>query len=1149
MRFLGVNSAGLRSKLFTFKKVLSELKPSVFFVEETKCKDEGKIQLDDYLIFELVRKSRDGGGGLAIGCIKELKPAWVREGDDHVEALSIDIFVKSMKIRCVAAYGCQESDKIERKYAFWKYLEEEVAEAKDVGGGFVLHFDGNLWAGGKIIPGDPRSQNRNGKLFEEFLARNPHLSVVNALPICEGLITRSRKKEGKTERSVLDFFVVCDRVLPFVKRMVIDEQKKYILTNYKNTLANGRACDTDHATEFMDVDLDIIAEKPERKEVFNLKDIEGQKNFKYSTTETDEFSNTFNNNLDVLTQVENWRKILFKHIRKSFKKIRIKKTNLKPFNKSSSKLIDRRNYLINNEPESIEVKLLNTKISEFEAEENRNKIMKEFKTFSDNPEGINLHQMWQRLKKICPKSGTTLPTAKKNHRGRIVSAPGELKKLLAKEYKERLRDRPRRPDLSHLDERRNEIFQRKLKLAEANESREWNMDDVDQALKDLKTNKSRDYEGLINEIFKHPVIGNDLKSSLLTMFNRLKKEKMISEFMNYANITTIPKKGSRLELKNERGIFRVPVPRTILMRMIYNDKYPVIDANMSDCQMGARKNKGCKNNIFIVNGIIHDVLSSKNKKPVLLQIYDYSQMFDSISLKQAISDVFDAGFDDDKLGLVYKANEEINFAVNTPSGLSERQVVKNCVLQGDTWGSILASVQVDSIGQECVEAGYGYMYKEDLPINLLGLVDDLLGVTEAGHQAQQMNTFLNIKSAEKCLQFGSSKCKTMLVGRDTKNIINTELFVDKWEVRHEESESGEEIFVETHVGQVAIEETEEQRYLGFVLSNSGNNMININHMKKKAKGIIRRIFIKLGNLNLQKYYVECAIIFLKVMLRSSILYACETYYNLKENEIRALEMIEEGFLRELFKTGRCCPISQLYAEVGLIPARYEIIKIRLLYLKEILIQKEDSMIFRMFQLQLKQRKRGDWASTCLKNLKELEIEMSLEQIKTMKKSKFKTLLDEKIAPVALTYLKGKQGSKGQEIKFAEIETAEYLLPCSGLLLDDQRKIFSLRNKMVKIVNNFSSIKQACPCGEIDSLQHIYICNLFSENENTEVTPFEEIYSNNISKQVKVLKRFEKVFLKREEIYAQNGRKSEKDKHPPCDLLKDPLFSLLESSNG
>ena len=65
-----------------FKKVLSELKPSVFFVEETKLKDVGKIKLNDYIIFEKVRKNRDGGGGLALGCLKELQPIWVKEGDD-----------------------------------------------------------------------------------------------------------------------------------------------------------------------------------------------------------------------------------------------------------------------------------------------------------------------------------------------------------------------------------------------------------------------------------------------------------------------------------------------------------------------------------------------------------------------------------------------------------------------------------------------------------------------------------------------------------------------------------------------------------------------------------------------------------------------------------------------------------------------------------------------------------------------------------------------------------------------------------------------------------------------------------------------------------------------------------------------------------
>ena len=140
-------------------------------------------------------------------------------------------------------------------------------------------------------------------------------------------------------------------------------------------------------------------------------------------------------------------------------------------------------------------------------------------------------------------------------------------------------------------------------------------------------------------------------------------------------------------------------------------------------------------------------------------------------------------------------------------------------VHGDTWGSILASVQVDSIGKDCKEAGYGYLYKDVLEVNVLGLVDDMIGVTEAGHQAQQMNVFINVKTAEKGLQFGQRKCKAMLIGKRKEQIINNELKVDTWEVTNEVNlETGVDVLVETYSGEVAIEMTEEQKYLGFVLS-------------------------------------------------------------------------------------------------------------------------------------------------------------------------------------------------------------------------------------------------------------------------------------------------------------------------------------------
>ena len=71
--------------------------------------------------------------------------------------------------------------------------------------------------------------------------------------------------------------------------------------------------------------------------------------------------------------------------------------------------------------------------------------------------------------------------------------------------------------------RRKEIFDTKLILAGRNKSRDWTMKDLEEALKNLKNNKSRDFEGYVNELFKQETIGGDLKESILIMCNKLKR--------------------------------------------------------------------------------------------------------------------------------------------------------------------------------------------------------------------------------------------------------------------------------------------------------------------------------------------------------------------------------------------------------------------------------------------------------------------------------------------------------------------------------------------------------------------------------------------------------------------------------------------------
>ena len=236
----------------------------------------------------------------------------------------------------------------------------------------------------------------------------------------------------------------------------------------------------------MDLNLKIVKEKPKRVEIYNFKEREAQNKFKKLTSETDAFSKCFMTDVSLLEQVDKWRKTLDDSCKKSFRKIRMKKRNIKPLKECVSKLIDERNDLCSkpNDPE-IQEKIfeISHAIADEEARENRDIILKNFKEISEDPDKINLQQMWKMSKKLWPKNIIPLPTAKRNHMGKIVTGPRDVRNVLAKEYKNRLRSRPMRPDLIKMKERKKIIFKMKMKLAESVSTPDWQMKDLDRALK------------------------------------------------------------------------------------------------------------------------------------------------------------------------------------------------------------------------------------------------------------------------------------------------------------------------------------------------------------------------------------------------------------------------------------------------------------------------------------------------------------------------------------------------------------------------------------------------------------------------------------------------------------------------------------------
>ena len=71
------------------------------------------------------------------------------------------------------------------------------------------------------------------------------------------------------------------------------------------------------------------------------------------------------------------------------------------------------------------------------------------------------------------------------------------------------------------------------------------------------------------------------------------------------------------------------------MRILFNGKSAMIDTHMSDSNIGGQKDKSGINHIWVLTGIIHEQLSSVKNQPIVVQQYDYAQMFDGMHLKEA----------------------------------------------------------------------------------------------------------------------------------------------------------------------------------------------------------------------------------------------------------------------------------------------------------------------------------------------------------------------------------------------------------------------------------------------------------------------------------------------------------------------------------
>ena len=458
INMLTTNAADLRSKAKCLKDLVKLFNISIFSVQETHYKKKGKLTLDNFIIFEAIR-SKEGGGSM-LGIHVSHQPVLISEYSDTFELIVTEIQVAKKHIRVITGYGPQETWDLNIKMQFFIALEDEIAKAAIEDKSIICMGDMNSKLGPDHIPNDPKKITENGIILAGIIERNA-LTVVNSLQgKCTGLITRERNTVNGVEKSIIDFVMVSQDLVKEVRRMIIDDERKYVLTRLTKTKKGTVKKESDHNTIFTELDIKWKPDtKQYKQEVYNLKDKESQRSFKEDTDNTKELSNIIDKEDEVDKGTKKFLKRINGFITKHFKKVKVKENvdkELEGFYKQKAELKNKEDIASKQKLADIEAEM-----AEKYAEDMVKKIREELKGVNSEDGGWNSGHLWKLRKKISPRPSDP-PTAMENTDGVLLTDPIEIQKEAIK-YFEQLFRHPNRPRLHQNTDMERKTVQNAIK--------------------------------------------------------------------------------------------------------------------------------------------------------------------------------------------------------------------------------------------------------------------------------------------------------------------------------------------------------------------------------------------------------------------------------------------------------------------------------------------------------------------------------------------------------------------------------------------------------------------------------------------------------------------------------------------------------------
>lgn len=482
--------------------------------------------------------------------------------------------------------------------------------------------------------------------------------------------------------------------------------------------------------------------------------------------------------------------------------------------------------------------------------------------------------------------------------------------------------------------------------------------ELDTVLLNCKTGKAPGADGLPYEFYVGLNIGN--RTQLLFELNTILIQEEVPQNWSELRMTLIFKKGDRSRPENYRGITLMNCITKIFTALLTNRIYIWAEQNglLPECQAAFRRERGCTDNLFITQTIIHEHIRIRRNR-LYCTLVDYRQAFDSINHYLLWTKLSLMGMSRKIIQILSDFYSSAIIRVNCNNNLTEPISVKNGVLQGDCLSPLLFILYLSDFEKFLNEEGVsGVGVGPHLEIKCLFYADDL-------------NLFsANINQAIKAVHALEKYC----------NIWKLQVNVSKTKLLIFESADGPAPPRPTISG-LHLEIVKSYCYLGITFNSRGKYELHTSGLSKSVQLCMfafKRLFTQL-----QYYNHSWHLDLYKSKVTSVLLYGAEVWGPWSCDK---LETIQSAYFKSFFELHQTTPHYAIRVLLHIQNTKFLVIKKSLDWLMKILSMDENRWPRRCLERMI--MRGGDpeynWFTQLITLIRSLGIDIDVDMISNAK---------------------------------------------------------------------------------------------------------------------------------------------------------------------